>query len=58
MIKLNIEKKTFVNNKGETVEFTELSFMLAGQKIRVKPVDEDKKLCAYLLANSSKGDIA
>lgn len=58
MIKLNIEKKTFVNNKGETVEFTELSFMLAGQKIRVKPVDDDKKLCAYLLANSNKGDIA
>lgn len=47
--KLKIEKKTFINGKGENVEYIELSFELDGVKIKVKPIDEDKKICAYLL---------
>lgn len=59
MINLNVEKKKFTNNKGETVEFVELSFVLLGQKIRVKPVDDDRKLCAYLLKDyEDKGETA
>ena len=48
-LKLKVEKKTFKNGSGEMVEYNELSFELLGMKIRVKPVDEDKKLCNYLL---------
>ena len=54
-MKLNlvVEKKTFINNKGENVEYTEFYFEYKGCKIKVKPVEEDKKLCAYLLNNSN-----
>ena len=55
-LNLNVEKKTFENGKGENVDYIELSFDIDGVKIRVKPVDEDKKLCAYLLKeNLNKG---
>lgn len=48
-LNLNVEKKSFENSKGENVDYIELSFEILGNKIKVKPVDEDKKLCAYLL---------
>ncbi len=52
---LSIEKRQFVNNRGENVDYFEFSFDLNGNKIRVKPVDEDKKLANYLLKEIVKG---
>lgn len=53
---LNVEKRTFKNSAGEEVEYFDLTFDLLGSKIKVKPVDEDKKLCNYLLKNYKGGD--
>jgi len=57
-LNLKVEKKEFKNGNGEIVEYMELSFDLLGNKIRVKPVDEDKKLCTYLLKSELGGNKA
>ena len=52
---LNVTKKEFENNKGEIVTYFEYVFDLDGTKVRVKPVEEDKKLCTYLLREKGGG---
>lgn len=56
-MKLNlvIEKKSFENSNEEMVDYFSYTTEIDGNKIRLKPVEEDKKLANYLLKNNYKG---
>ncbi len=56
-MKLNlvVEKKIFAKSEVEQIEYFDLSVEIDGNKIRLKPVDEDKKLLNYLLKSTYKG---
>ena len=46
---LSIEKKSFKNDKGESIDFNAYTVDISGQVISLYPKTEDKKLCQYLL---------
>ena len=46
---LKIEKKVFVSQDGEKIEYISYSFEVDGQVINLYPKAEDKKLANFLL---------
>lgn len=45
-----IEKKTFKNDKNESIDYFDIIIIVKDQEIKVVPVDSDKKLLKYLLS--------